>query len=72
MRGLVDHIVGLLGKFAAGAQGSITRATVAGDPVKAVRAASERILDGWRRNGTDRDVSVRAGVLACLARRCWA
>ena len=56
--GLVDHIITLLGQFAAGAQGSDHVVPAPADPAKAVRAASDRILEGWRLYGTDRDVSV--------------
>jgi uncharacterized protein (TIGR03086 family) len=58
VRGLIDHIVTLIGQFAAAAQGSSHVVPAPEDPVKAVRAASDRIAEGWRRGGTDRDVSV--------------
>ena len=58
VRTLIDHIVDLLGKFAAGAQGTDLPALDADDQMKAVRVRREQIMGGWRRNGTDRDVSV--------------
>jgi uncharacterized protein (TIGR03086 family) len=60
--GLVNHIVGFQQNFAAAAQGRQAdfdpSKVVATDPVKEVRAASEQIIDGWRRLGTDRLVNV--------------
>jgi uncharacterized protein (TIGR03086 family) len=58
VQGLIDHILALMGQFAAGAQGTDHVVPAPADPVKAVRAASDRILEGWRLYGTDRDVSV--------------
>jgi uncharacterized protein (TIGR03086 family) len=62
VRGMVNHIVGFMDNFAAAAQGrkaEVDPATVrATDPVAEVHEASEQIIDGWRRLGTDRAVSV--------------
>ncbi|BEP14422.1 TIGR03086 family metal-binding protein [Acidothermaceae bacterium B102] len=58
VRALIDHIVDLLGNFASGAQGQPVPDVGTYDPVKAVHVRREQIIDGWRRNGTDRDVSV--------------
>ncbi len=55
---LVDHIVAILGGFAAGAQGGSAPAVNASDPAAAVRVLGEQVVDGWRTLGTDRDVSV--------------
>src|ERR1700712_2175722 len=58
VRALVDHIVTMLGNFAAGAQGHPVPDVSTEDPAKAVHVRSEQIIDGWRRNGTARDVQV--------------
>ena len=58
VKALDDHIVGLLGNFALGAQGHPVPDVGTDDPGQAVHVRSEQILDGWRRHGTDREVSV--------------
>jgi uncharacterized protein (TIGR03086 family) len=62
---LVDHITGYLQNFAGAAQGRDGRPDPAvhhsDDPVSEVRTASAEIVDGWRRLGTDREVTVTGG-----------
>jgi uncharacterized protein (TIGR03086 family) len=63
--GLVDHICGFLQNFARAAQGREPEgdpaAHHAGDAAAEVKAASAEVMDGWRRLGTDREVTVTGG-----------
>lgn len=62
---LVDHIIGYLQNFAGAAQGREDRADPSqhhsDDPARDVRVAVGDVVDGWRRLGTDRQVSVMGG-----------
>lgn len=62
---LVDHITGYLQNFAGAALGREGRADPSthhtDDAVAEIQAASAEVVDGWRRLGTDRQVSVRGG-----------
>jgi uncharacterized protein (TIGR03086 family) len=66
VRGLVNHTVGGLREFAAGAHGepldmAAMQKFQAQDPPAEFRAAADKSLDGWRRYGTDREITLFGG-----------
>lgn len=61
--GLVDHLVGWVQVFAAGAderryEGDPTTFRAGDDPAGQFRAAAETMVAGWRRHGLDRKVTL--------------
>lgn len=64
--GLVDHLVGWSGSFAAAAAGRVYEGDPAAvragdDPAGEFRAAAGEMVAGWREHGLDRTVSIAGG-----------
>ncbi|GGT18967.1 TIGR03086 family metal-binding protein [Streptomyces atratus] len=65
---LVNHIVGWLLVFEAGAQGRSNDADAANhrcgaDPAREFRAAAAGVVEGWEKHGFDRQVTVTGGKM---------
>ena len=68
VRALVEHILGWMQVFDAGANGGLFEGDpgayrLGDDPAGAFRASADSMIEGWRKGGTDRTVRLTMGEL---------